>query len=102
MKYLLSASALTLFANLALADNIYGDFNSPELDTNYGNSNRAAAAPAYLKDQAQLRSTTGERLSAYDQLMLGSPDGSPVLSAQGARTPVIDRQPLAQAGASGI
>ncbi len=117
MKYLISATTLALLANTAVAGDIYGSFNSPELDTGYGLRYRGPAAPAapsgvrvslydFFADGPDLPASvtdvpperlTGERLTSYDTIMLGNPDASPISHAAGSGALGVDRHAVAQA-----
>jgi hypothetical protein len=98
MKTLITASALTLIANLALADDIYRSFASPELDSsvsnNYGvvfpsivpSAVRVSLYDFYkgnpdvsqdLEGYVEHTSWASGRLTSYDRWLIGNPDSGP-------------------------
>lgn len=99
MKTLLIASALTLIANTALANDIYGAFVNPDVDSTHGN-NYGVTFPviqprdfepsivAFHKGDPEYpqafegdvgpRSQTIGALTAYDHFVRGNPDTGPV------------------------
>lgn len=99
MKTLLIVSALTLIANTALANDIYGAFVNSDVDSTYGNNDGATfpviqphgfqpSIVAFHKGNPEYPHgfegavssgfhATGT-LTAYDDLMRGNPDSGPV------------------------
>ncbi|AGA91189.1 hypothetical protein Thimo_2456 [Thioflavicoccus mobilis 8321] len=99
MKTLITATALGLIANSALAADIYGGFNNPDLDAAYGShfvrpvpqsqaSNFEVSLHAFyegnpdvttdVKGYVPRQSSSESVLTAYDVFMLDNPDASPL------------------------
>jgi hypothetical protein len=117
MKTLLTASALTLITHLALADNIYGGFNSRELDTGIPTSPNVADRPmspggvdvslfAFYEGDPDVphdlrgavrRAPMDAALTAYDQFLLGDPDSGPGVRTH-APAPMRSEQGIAATG----
>ncbi|MGA7982419.1 MAG: hypothetical protein WCA32_19635 [Chromatiaceae bacterium] len=98
MKTLIAVSALILIANAALANDIYGNFASPELDASVPNR-YGVEAPEVGRSGVQVslytlykgnpdvhndlggfvprESRSDHRLTAYDRLVIGDPDTGP-------------------------
>lgn len=98
MKTLITAAALTLFANSALAFDIYGGFSNPDLRTTYSNAygveipvrpRVVSSVPDSLGDYyagnpdvysgsipgyVAVQDFGGPRYSSYDELTFGNPD----------------------------
>jgi hypothetical protein len=111
MKTLITASALTLIANVAFANEIYGNFVSQELDTTVGARQSIVAPPAQSREVAvslyafykgdpdvpqDLRgyvprmSPVQDHLTAYDMFLIGDPDGGPSFQSHGR--PAMDNE----------
>jgi hypothetical protein len=85
MKRLLTASALMLTANLAVAGDFYGGFASPDLETTVGNGNGGASAPT---------APSAVRVSLYD-FYQGDPDVAPEYSGAVSGKSFAQAQPTA-------
>lgn len=116
MKTLMTAAALTLASHAALADDIYGGFNNPDLDTRYG-SHFIRAVPKTASSDVQVslytlyrgnpdltteiegyvprESSDGYRLTSYDTFMLDNPDASPLPRSAVMRNEYLDQRTAA-------